>query len=365
MNGPSHAVDITVATKNMRSMAQQQQQQLLPMYSYGTPSSDELGQWIGNIWIPNYPWRLVAPTDLLKLFSGNNMFFAGDSTARRAAMTLYRIMNTTEEILCSTHQGAGISTYNGTNTIAISDFALEEPELINIGFGRKSKYKSVCRGSATPTTFCNYTPSSSTCVMNEKTKGLEENSRPKFAVAKLSCLDHVRDFLERMEKFDQLIAWQTGDYRQGIVVFSLGIWDVLDVKACKKTSFDGNSEDHLLESTLEALSAYAKNNSHLDFYWRTPLYKQGTPESPWNVRVSRMRDFIINWFAREQQNRPLPNLDVIDVGGAIYSRSFGEYRIEGDSPQHYGAQARLVFIQMLANKINDKQMRRHQALIKG
>mmetsp|Transcript_25341 Transcript_25341/g.39242 ORF Transcript_25341/g.39242 Transcript_25341/m.39242 type:complete len:90 (-) Transcript_25341:37-306(-) len=72
----------------------------------------------------------------------------------------------------------------------------------------------------------------------------------------------------------------------------------------------------------------------------------------YNVRLSNMRNIALNWFQqkKQQQHQDANNFDVMDVGGAIYSRSFGSERIEGDSPEHYGNQACMFMIQMLANK---------------
>jgi hypothetical protein len=41
----------------------------------------------------------------------------------------------------------------------------------------------------------------------------------------------------------------------------------------------------------------------------------------------------------------------VDWGGAVIHRSFGDERIEGDIWTHYGLEARLVAVQMVANQL--------------
>ena len=181
-----------------------------------------------------------------------------------------------------------------------------------------------------------------------------------------SYLDHWN----RLSK-NRGIATQFGT-GPGIVVFAVGIWDALDVKTCNNSKImeifnvteknqqsnsnnTYNIEDYLLEPTLEAALEFAKWNPQIQVFWRTPMYREGTPESLYNVRLSNMRNIALNWFQqKKKQHQDTINFDVMDVGGAIYSRSFGSERIEGDSPQHYGIQARMVTIQMLANKVHDR-----------
>lgn len=48
------------------------------------------------------------------------------------------------------------------------------------------------------------------------------------------------------------------------------------------------------------------------------------------------------------------NMVLLDWGNAIYPRSFGDDRIVGDIPYHYGLEARLAGIQMLMNVLVER-----------
>jgi hypothetical protein len=45
------------------------------------------------------------------------------------------------------------------------------------------------------------------------------------------------------------------------------------------------------------------------------------------------------------------NVTLVDWGGVLEKRSFGEDRIVGDHPAHYGLEARLLFIQQLVHEL--------------
>ena len=274
-------------------------------------------------------------------------------------MTLHKIMDSTRKISCRNQARNSTNDDGSNNTIAISNSMLD----VNLKYiSHRSEYRtSIFSVPMTKEDFFVYTPSSS-CENNLKRKKrliAEKNDNEKmlakFEVSFMTCLKHTRDFLKRMEKYFVPI-------NDGIVVFSLVIWDTMNYKECalNTTTDESNSEDHnLLISTLEALSVFAKKNSHLDVYWRTPLYRADAAEHNINQGLTKMRMSALNWFAtRERENYHLPNFDVIDAGGAVYSRSFDEERIHGNSKEHYGPEARVVMVQMLANKINDKQIRR-------
>ena len=58
-----------------------------------------VGSWIGDTWIPPSPWKLYSATDLAQMWSTKKIWWIGDSLARRGAMTLYHILNTSHSAI--------------------------------------------------------------------------------------------------------------------------------------------------------------------------------------------------------------------------------------------------------------------------
>ena len=53
------------------------------------------GSWMGDQWIPPPEWRLYSAWEMQDIFRNKTLLFLGDSTARRAAGTLYAMLNHT------------------------------------------------------------------------------------------------------------------------------------------------------------------------------------------------------------------------------------------------------------------------------
>ena len=51
------------------------------------------------------------------------------------------------------------------------------------------------------------------------------------------------------------------------------------------------------------------------------------------------------------------NFTIVDWGGVIQARSYGEERIKGDLNTHYGLEARLLFAQQLLHEILASEIR--------
>ena len=52
-----------------------------------------------------------------------------------------------------------------------------------------------------------------------------------------------------------------------------------------------------------------------------------------------------------EDGRGHTNFTVVDFGTVISKRSYGEERIAGDMPPHYGLEARLLFAQQLLHEL--------------
>lgn len=56
------------------------------------PLRNQTGTWIGNNWVPPRDWHLFSAIEMLQLYHDKSVLWVGDSTSRRAALTLYGIL---------------------------------------------------------------------------------------------------------------------------------------------------------------------------------------------------------------------------------------------------------------------------------
>jgi hypothetical protein len=92
--------------------------------------------------------------------------------------------------------------------------------------------------------------------------------------------------------------------------------------------------------------------------WRTSGFRRDNGKTDeYFFEVNKKAVARINSIATrmQQENQKVSNLTRINWSGAIFPRSFGSDRIKGDSPDHYGLEARLVFIQMITNHLASRQ----------
>ena len=116
-------------------------------------------------------------------------------------------------------------------------------------------------------------------------------------------------------------------------------------------SADWASSDAVEEVSAETLDTLSQLVQHrrqqgkdLTVIWRT---------SQFDVKKEN-RKFYANLNAQVLKHTQTKNYHpssyiVMDFATAMVSRSFGEQRIHGDSPEHMGLEARLTSIQMLNN----------------
>jgi hypothetical protein len=64
---------------------------------------EQRGSWIGNNWVPPVGWKHYSASELRNFYRDTSILWIGDSTARRAATTMYGILNTTNSNSSSSH----------------------------------------------------------------------------------------------------------------------------------------------------------------------------------------------------------------------------------------------------------------------
>ena len=92
-----------------------------------------------------------------------------------------------------------------------------------------------------------------------------------------------------------------------------------------------------------------------DFHWKSGRREAKKALTQRDVRIATE---IRNWFDSRQPQY----MGLADFRHAVYPRSRGKERLGGDHPAHWGWQARLLSIEIIANVLQEKQKQQHQRL---
>jgi hypothetical protein len=268
---------------------------------------DHTGSWIGNTWIPPAEWRYYPPTDLRKLWQNKTVMWFGDSTARRASMTMYAILNSTNSLLLSEIEKASIIDVNKKRVI--------EP----------------CR---------KYPKNNATDISPRICRPMPGSPENDFIYIGRPCLKSLIGFVENELDGDSKMTENLD-----VMIVSLGVWygdRPWDCRRPNRTSvMDVEDAVHVLHQLLEV-------RPNLQVIWRT----SGWSSSNKNLATIReMNNVTIDLINREGTSR----MSVVDWGSAVEQRSFGAARIQGDMKPHYGFEPRHVLIQMISNILLNSQ----------
>jgi hypothetical protein len=66
-----------------------------PQRVYELPYEEQKGSWIGNHWLPPKGWRYFSAGELKTVYKDKRIMWVGGSLARRAALTMYGVLNET------------------------------------------------------------------------------------------------------------------------------------------------------------------------------------------------------------------------------------------------------------------------------
>jgi len=288
------------------------------------PPRYKVGSWISDSWITPDGWRLRSPEELLDFYSKRSVLWIGDSTGRRSGMTLYGLLNhTTTRLERETHQ------------VAIDRTEIDSSRVINVN--KKvitefcPRYNSSMEGRGS--IICRPMPGS--------------NGTREFLYQDDTCLSELEGFFRREVREPYLTA------SVDVIVIAVGIWEIVRAYDCSVPNrTQGEEEDGILASLDEIQSKGVR------VVWRTSGYTAGNefglPANQTREMNERMMDKIDNQVAKyRSQEHVQSNLTYVNFGGAVEARSFGDHRISGDIRPHYGLEARLAFIQMLTNVLQE------------
>ena len=272
---------------------------------------EQRGSWIGNNWVPPHGWGCYSATELRDFYRNTSVLWIGDSTARRAAATMYGILNTTN----SSSSHVSVAKINDASVIDVNKRSMTEP--CN-RWTNSSHHPDLCR------------------VMPGG--GVQGGS---FIYLFKTCLKDLELFVS-----DELSGKSNITADVDIIIISLGIWEGIRQWDCRQKG-DPRSVLAKQNDTIALLNKL--QSTQRSVVWRTSGYM---PHGAKDDFVFEMNEKAMDQIdeIRSGANKT-NNLTYVDWGGAIRPRSYGTERINGDLPPHYGLEARYALVQMISNQL--------------
>ncbi len=313
--------------------------------------------WVGDHWIPPPGVPTYSPTDLLRYFRKRNVLFIGDSTSRRVWATAYAMMNATDRkdipirdldihAVVDFHKrtdppyrqcklddrGARKETQRQKKIIFNQFECRDLPPLHDDGGGDDDEDDD--KGS----------------IKDGDDSTVTEGKKGKFDFTFFTCYSQVDWFVRLGEDNDLFHKILKPDY--DLIIIGTGIWEIVNLEDCERNNPNVNYKDRL-KNLLNTL--YKISSPELQVIYRSCGY-DARDFNYQHPRVAEFEDIVHGFFQNITDDGftskdPSTNLTLVDWAIPIAKRSFGEDRIEGDLPPHYGLQARSLFVQQLMHEM--------------
>jgi hypothetical protein len=273
--------------------------------------------WIGNQWVPPDGVPIYSVTKMRAVYERHNIAWIGDSTCRRAYMTLLGMMNASDP-----------------SDVSISEINSDQV----IDHGKKNRFGGCTKhvthpwaNDSIPSMKNDSTPSMKKCA------GTIGNSKMHLLSPGVSCFDpETTEFASAyLEHYGKKTSQ---DY--DVLIVAMGIWEIVRSRDCRKESNETDAGKRL-QMALKSLSNLA--SPKLRVIWRTIGFSQKHASSKDTIKGFNQ---IAKEFIEAQ-----PHMSYVDWGGEIERRSFGKERIEGDMSPHYGLEARTLMANMLTHEV--------------
>lgn len=275
--------------------------------------------WIGRQYFFPEPYRIYRPNEFQDFFGKYPTLWIGDSTMRRAFLTLHLLMKGQVDMLDV--EGSGYLNVNKKWNSSDHNWQDE---------------------------YCDRYTNESTYPVNHGMVTCRELGSVHSDFVGEPCLT---PFLALAQRNPQLFT----NYR--IIVLSYGLHDLLGM--CPDTIFrDANMyraeriiarRQFVLKQVpilLDLLLKVLPENAVIA--WRTIGFhtKAGNNQEILIINEGIRQLILTNYSGTRVR--------LVDWGKAVYPRSVGDQRIVGDNHYHYGHEARLLFLQMLLNTLAEE-----------
>mmetsp|Transcript_20732 Transcript_20732/g.31110 ORF Transcript_20732/g.31110 Transcript_20732/m.31110 type:complete len:419 (-) Transcript_20732:32-1288(-) len=369
--------DNDLVASNIQQQQQQQQQHhhtiLQSMPGMVVPSIDLLAKsntsdysWVGDHWIPPPGVPTYSPTDLLRYFRKRNVLFIGDSTSRRVWATAYAMMNATDRKdipirdldihavvdfhkrtqppyrQCKLDDRGARKETQRLQKIIFNQFECRDLPPLHDGIGDDDDGGESADNDGDDDA--------------ESKDFTTETKRGRFDFTFFTCYSQVDWFIRLGEDNDLFHKIIKPDY--DLIIIGTGIWEIVNMRDCERNNPNVRYDQRLknLLNTVHKISS-----PELQVMYRTCGFDARDIHYK-NPRVAEFANIVHEFFQNitddgftSASKDPSTNLTLVDWAIPLAKRSFGEDRIEGDLPPHYGLQARSLFVQQLMHEMMKKE----------
>jgi hypothetical protein len=290
------------------------------------PYAEQKGSWIGNQWVPPDGWRYFSAKEMQTFYKDKSVMFIGDSLARRAAATMYGILKEA-------------ANAGNSSDADVPGAAIDAYKVINVN---KDKITETCNSSKWKVgkhqpRWCRIMPGGVgdyVYILNTHFKDLE-----RFIISEVSGKSNITESIDT-------------------IVVAMGNWDSLTPMQKPQPP------KHIRrEKTLSRLNKAIAMLGKLQLKGKTIIWRTSGFRSPAKKSTEFFLDVTTNAVDQidsiatrlQKENNKVSNLTCLNWAEAVYPRSFGSERIEGDTDHHYGLQVRLALIQMITNHLASRQ----------
>ena len=280
--------------------------------------------WVGNHWMPPPGVPTFTARQLKAYYSQRNILVIGDSTSRRLYTTLFDLINAND----------------------LDDMKAREIE------GDHWKRKNSCSEDLGDRYITRMSGRKQVVCQNNTSEVEDENGDGN--VTKHYKFDHITqycyDFLEWY--------WRTGEsfsaeFSQSydLIIIGVGVWEQNFPDICKK-NLPGTTSEERLQKSFQNMEE--NNPADLQVVFRTSAFDtRFANDDNQLIRSTNAlsRQFFYDLDQKSELGRYEKNLTLVDWGGVMETRSYGEDRIVGDHAAHYGLEARLLAIQQVTHEL--------------
>jgi len=304
--------------------------------------------WVGNHWYPPMGEPNLLPQHIRRLFQSENTLWIGDSTSRQDYNTMYQLIN-------------------GKSVDNIMVFELDNTGVINKQKNESMVYEYHCPARSIPTNetivFTDLGQvlgtdhnclSTDTSITDPKDKAA---AGPSFSWSKFSLKDQETGKFDLYGNYGCLHEITESVKHHGHIlqreytmfILSAGIWESVRMYDCRKKV---RTAGFFLVELLDVL--HRMSGPSLFVVWKT----HGEVDGQINLDVSQnLTEVARLWFS---EKRP-KYMDLADFNFVVHKRAFGRDRIVGDLKPHWGLEARLVSIDLVARAVAANQERNARA----
>lgn len=308
----------------------------------------KIGTWYGDTWVPPQGWKTYSTKEVQEIFGNKSVLFVGSSLARRAATTLWYVLNV-NLTLTNGDLSESILTEKNYDTVGNQTTVLLDGW--NDWYFESSTQPCELFDQQSHPYFCPRMP-------NRKDKFL--------ASLYLGCFIWLESWLDRELKGLSDVLQQAD-----VVVFALGEWENNVFRPEGRVNYteenpnkligcrngvNNRSVEQLVTDSLNKIVRLIRKNQTI--IWRTAGWIL-TPNKTIHDSASSMHlkinnaamNYIDNY---NMESNSFRGLTYVDWGKTMRPKSAGNaYFRTPDDPIHYKGTARAVLIQMLANAITE------------